>query len=164
MWVLEPRVLGERPICCIVHQYEQNLRKKDWPKGSDDDIRCELYSYLVYWRVASSFGGLAKEYMGSCRNESNVATDAPNVATYHLSVETCDSNVATDDPCVATYESNVATDEAYVFTDDLSVGTDESYVAIDESNVPPDAPNIATYHPSIATFDHVVDRVKKELV
>ncbi|KAG5577475.1 hypothetical protein H5410_057609 [Solanum commersonii] len=46
MWVSEPHVLGERPICCTVHQHEQSLHKNAWPKESDDenDIRCELCS------------------------------------------------------------------------------------------------------------------------
>ena len=44
MWVREPIVLGERPICCAVHQPYQNARRNGWPKGSDDedDIHCKL--------------------------------------------------------------------------------------------------------------------------
>ena len=44
MWVQEPNILGERPICCTVHQHQQNAWKIGWPRGSDDedDIHCEL--------------------------------------------------------------------------------------------------------------------------
>ena len=44
MWVQEPNILGLRPICCNVHQPQQNVRRIGWPTGSDneDDIRCEL--------------------------------------------------------------------------------------------------------------------------
>ena len=36
--------LSVRPICCTVHQPQQNARRIDWPRGSDDegDIHCEL--------------------------------------------------------------------------------------------------------------------------
>jgi len=46
MWVPEPHLLGGRPICCTVHQFEQIGRRNGWPMGSDneDDIRCELCS------------------------------------------------------------------------------------------------------------------------
>ncbi|KAG5615589.1 hypothetical protein H5410_015413 [Solanum commersonii] len=46
MWVPEPHLLGERPICCIVHQPEQIARKNGWPRGSidEDDICRELCS------------------------------------------------------------------------------------------------------------------------
>ena len=42
----EPNILGERPICCIVHQPHQIARMNGWPRGNndEDDIRCELYS------------------------------------------------------------------------------------------------------------------------
>ncbi|KAG5595427.1 hypothetical protein H5410_036659 [Solanum commersonii] len=48
MWVPEPHLLGERPICCTVHQPEQIARKNGWPRGSDDedDIRCELCNLM----------------------------------------------------------------------------------------------------------------------
>ena len=44
IWVEEPNILGVRLICCTVHQPQQNARRIDWPRGSDDedDITCEL--------------------------------------------------------------------------------------------------------------------------
>ena len=44
MWVQEPNILGERPICCTVHQPQQNVCRFDWLRGRDnkDDIHCEL--------------------------------------------------------------------------------------------------------------------------
>ncbi|KAG5615602.1 hypothetical protein H5410_015426 [Solanum commersonii] len=50
MWVLEPNLLGGKPICCTVHQFEQIGRRNGWPIGSDneDDIRCDLeLDYVV---------------------------------------------------------------------------------------------------------------------
>uniref|UniRef100_M1BNA6 OJ1485_B09.11 protein n=1 Tax=Solanum tuberosum TaxID=4113 RepID=M1BNA6_SOLTU len=50
MWVPEPHLLGGRPICCIVHQFERIGRRNGWPMGSDneDDIRCDLeLDYVV---------------------------------------------------------------------------------------------------------------------
>ena len=46
MWVPEPNILGERPICCVVNQPHQISRRNGWPRGSDDedDIYCELCS------------------------------------------------------------------------------------------------------------------------
>ncbi|KAG5601404.1 hypothetical protein H5410_032774 [Solanum commersonii] len=46
MWVPESHLLGGRPICCIVHQFERIGRRNGWPMGSDneDDIRCDLCS------------------------------------------------------------------------------------------------------------------------
>ncbi|KAH0660476.1 hypothetical protein KY289_029224 [Solanum tuberosum] len=46
MWVPEPHLLGGRPICCTVHQFERIGRRNGWPMGSDneDDIRCDLCS------------------------------------------------------------------------------------------------------------------------
>ncbi|KAG5621033.1 hypothetical protein H5410_006251 [Solanum commersonii] len=37
-------LLERRPICCIVHQFEQIRRRNGWPMGSDnkDDICCDL--------------------------------------------------------------------------------------------------------------------------
>ncbi|KAG5630095.1 hypothetical protein H5410_001812 [Solanum commersonii] len=37
IWVPEPHLLGERPICCIVHQPEQITCKNGWPRGNDDE-------------------------------------------------------------------------------------------------------------------------------
>uniref|UniRef100_M1DTL2 At2g35280-like TPR domain-containing protein n=1 Tax=Solanum tuberosum TaxID=4113 RepID=M1DTL2_SOLTU len=47
MWVPEPNLLGGRPICCTVHQFERIGRRNGWPMGSDneDDIRCDLCSF-----------------------------------------------------------------------------------------------------------------------
>ena len=44
MWVQKPNILGERRICCTVHQPQQNAHKIGWSRGSDDedDITCEL--------------------------------------------------------------------------------------------------------------------------
>jgi len=46
MWVPEPHLLGGRPICCTVYQFEWIGRKNGWPMGSvnEDDIRCDLCS------------------------------------------------------------------------------------------------------------------------
>uniref|UniRef100_M1DTV0 F-box domain-containing protein n=1 Tax=Solanum tuberosum TaxID=4113 RepID=M1DTV0_SOLTU len=46
MWMLEPHLLGGRPICCTIHQFEQIRLMNGWPMGSDneDDIRCDLCS------------------------------------------------------------------------------------------------------------------------
>ncbi|KAG5630038.1 hypothetical protein H5410_001755, partial [Solanum commersonii] len=137
MWVPEPHLLGERPICCTVHQHEQSVRKNDWPRKSDDededDIRCELCSYDLELNYVVKF--LAYTTV--------ILIKLSSVATY--------AYVATDDPCAATYESNVTTFEAYVATNDPSVATYDSFVATDDSFA-------ATDHPYIAAFDHVVDR------
>ncbi|KAG5619632.1 hypothetical protein H5410_004850 [Solanum commersonii] len=46
MWVPEPHLLGERPICCTVHQFERIGRMNGWPMGrnNEDDICCDLCS------------------------------------------------------------------------------------------------------------------------
>ncbi|KAH0709814.1 hypothetical protein KY284_011241 [Solanum tuberosum] len=46
MWVPEPHLLGGRPICCTVHQFDQIDHRNGSPMGSDneDDICCELCS------------------------------------------------------------------------------------------------------------------------
>ncbi|KAG5615603.1 hypothetical protein H5410_015427 [Solanum commersonii] len=57
MWVLEPNLLGGKPICCTVHQFEQIGRRNGWPIGSDneDDIRCDLeLDYVVKFHLIPS--------------------------------------------------------------------------------------------------------------
>ena len=46
MWVQELNILSVRPICCTVHQPQQNARKIGRPREIDDedDIHCELCS------------------------------------------------------------------------------------------------------------------------
>ncbi|KAH0743173.1 hypothetical protein KY290_031166 [Solanum tuberosum] len=64
MWVPEPHLLGGRPICCTVHQFEQIRRMNGWPMGSDneDDIRCDL----------------ELDYMGRKNKKSSKMTDKKN--------------------------------------------------------------------------------------
>ncbi|KAG5610418.1 hypothetical protein H5410_021699 [Solanum commersonii] len=83
-----------------------------------------------------------------------MATCDPNVATD-------DSYVAIDDPFVATYDTNIATDDSYVATDDLSVVVHPRLVPTEKEL---QMSYLITLGLVETSFDHVVDRVKMELV
>ena len=60
MWVPDPNMLGERHICCTMHQPHQITHRNGWRRGRDDedDIRCELGSCdleLDYYIISSSY-------------------------------------------------------------------------------------------------------------
>ncbi|KAG5630426.1 hypothetical protein H5410_002143 [Solanum commersonii] len=80
MWVPEPHLFGERPICCTIHQPEQIAHKNGWPRESDDEdnIHCELCScdleldyvvkflpYTTVWIVSYSFKNLMNVRLSS---------------------------------------------------------------------------------------------------
>ena len=56
MWVQETTIFGERPICCTVHQHQQNARKIGWSRGihDEEDIHCELCFFLLFRTRLSS--------------------------------------------------------------------------------------------------------------
>ncbi|KAG5630046.1 hypothetical protein H5410_001763 [Solanum commersonii] len=97
MWVPEPHLLGERPICCTVHQHEQSVRKNGWPRKSDDEDEDDIR----YDPCAATYESNVTTF------EAYVATNDPSVATYDSFVATYDSFAATDHPYVAAFDNVV---------------------------------------------------------